>query len=332
MLKCLLPLIVCSIVAIGTVQAQKVLEATETIKEMKSDSADGWHKIGGIGLDFSTLSLINPRSGSGDNRFGFGGLLNYNANLKQGKIIWDNKFNLQASVVKVGSDPYTKANDVLQVTSQFGYAIASKWYVAALGDLQTQFLPTYGKNFLTSNPNGTVLPVSSGFFAPAIVRFAPGVIYKPNNNFKVLFSPVALKAVIVNDDDVARAGTWGNEVIKNAAGVVTSFKNTDLQLGAEVRADYSKKFFNDRLIYAGTLDLYSNYLRNPENIAVEFYNSFDLVLFKNISLNFKSDWFYDNNIAVTKTRDVPGLSQPQSYQSVGWFGRNALFIKYNRLF
>ena len=75
--------------------AQKVVDAKDVVKEIdKKDAADGWTKVGGIGLDFSLLNLINPRVGAGDNRVGFGGLLNYTANLKQGKVLWDNKFEI----------------------------------------------------------------------------------------------------------------------------------------------------------------------------------------------------------------------------------------------
>ena len=95
MLRKLIMLTVISSICL-TVSAQKVLDAKDTVKEMdKKDAADGWTKVGGIGLDFSLLNLINPRVGAGDNRVGFGGLLNYTANLKQGKVLWDNKFGLQ---------------------------------------------------------------------------------------------------------------------------------------------------------------------------------------------------------------------------------------------
>ena len=303
-----------------SLSAQKVLDAKENVQEISTkDVKEGWTKGGAIGLDFSWLLLINPRIGSGDSRVGFGGLLNYSANLKDGKLIWNNRFGLQLAVVKVGDEPYTKATDVLQITSQLGRQIGDgKWYLAALGDLQTQFLPTYGKNYLSEKPfaDKPKQPLSGKLFAPAILKFAPGVLYKPDANWTILYSPVALKAVIVADDSLAASGQF----FPYEKG-----KTVDFQVGSELRFDYSNKFFNDRLIYTSTLDLYSNYLRTPQNIAVEWYNSLDFVLFKNISLNFKTDWFYDHNLLVYVGGDTnkPGRNL---------FIRNTFLLKYNHLF
>ena len=305
-----------------TMSAQKVLDAKDNVKEMdKKDAAEGWTKIGGIGLDFSLLNLINPRIGAGDNRVGFGGLLNYTANLKQGKVLWDNKFGLQLGVVKVGGDPFTKSTDVLQATSQWGYQFSdsSKWYAAGLADFQTQFLPTYGANYLKAVViEGKKQPLNAKLFAPAIFKFAPGVIYKANPHFKVLYSPIALRLIIVADDSVAKRANF----IPLKDG---KFQKTDLQLGSELRVDYINKFFDDKLIFGSTLDLYSNYLRQPQNIAVEWYNSLDFIVYKNISVNFKSDWFYDHNILVFKGGDLNNKGR-------ALFIRNTFLLKYNKLF
>ena len=321
MLRKLIMLTVISSISL-TMSAQKVLDAKDAVKEMsKKDAADGWTKVGGIGLDFSLLNLINPRVGAGDNRVGFGGLLNYTANLKQGKVLWDNKFGLQLGVVKVGSDAFTKSTDVLQATSQWGYQFSdsSKWYAAGLADFQTQFLPTYGANYLKSDAiAGQKQPLNAKLFAPAIFKFAPGVIYKANEHFKVLYSPIALRLIIVANDSVAKRATF----IPLKDG---KFQKTDLQFGSELRADYINKFFDGKLVFGSTLDLYSNYIREPQNIAVEWYNSLDFIVFKNISVNFKSDWFYDHNILVFKGGDVNNKGRDI-------FIRNTLLLKYNKLF
>jgi Protein of unknown function (DUF3078) len=307
-----------------TLSAQKVIEAKDAIKELdKKDAADGWTKIGGVGLDFALLNLINPRIGAGDNRVGFGGLLNYSANLKQGKVLWDNKFGLQLGVVKVASDPAGKSADVLQATSQWGYQMTEngKWYGAGLFDFQTQFLPTYGKNYLKEDAiKGQKQALTAKIFAPAIFKFAPGVIYKHSPNLKVMYSPIAVKAVIVANDAIAKTGNF----IPQEVGATTP-KKVDFQMGSEIRADYGNKFLDGKLVYTTTLDLYSNYLREPQNIDVEWYHSLDFIIYKNIAVNFKTDWFYDHDILVLKGGDANNKGR-----SV--FFRNALLLKYNKVF
>jgi hypothetical protein len=308
-----------------SLSAQKVMDAKDNVKELapKKDAVQGWTKIGGFGADFSWLNLIHPRSGSGDTRVGFGGLLNYSANLVKDKLIWDNRLGLQLAVVQVGNTALTKANDVLQFTSQAGKQIGSgKWYAAGLFDLQSQFLPTYGKNYLTANPKGITktLDLTGGLFSPATIRFAPGVIYKPNPNLTVLYSPVALKAIYVGNDKLAKSGNFF------PLDAAKPNKKVDFQVGSEIRFDYVNKFFDGKVSYAGTLDLYSNYLRDPQNIDVEFYNSLDFFIVKNFSINFKSDWFYDHDIFVFKDTDA----EKPTHRDV--FIRNALLIKYSRAF
>ncbi len=319
-------LFLCAVCATASISAQEKALDTKDIKTMekKKDDKEGWTKIGGLGANFSWLSLINPRAGAGDNRIGFGGLLNYSANYIQGKVISNNKFGLQLDVVKIGDGPYTKANDVLQLTSQTGYQVdkSGKWYFAGLVDFQSQFLPTYGPNFLkekqTINGKDSTLSLTGKLFSPATFKLAPGIIHKPNAQMTILYSPVAFKAIIVSDKTLAQSGKFFPQ---NDA----KDKTVDAQIGSELRVDYVNKFFNDKLIYATTLDLYSNYLRNPQNIDVEWYNSIDVMVSKNISLNFKSDWFYDDDIQVFTDGDAKKPTKNIFY-------RNAFLLKFSRLF
>jgi hypothetical protein len=319
-------LFLCATCALTSLSAQEKALDTKDIKTMekKKDDKEGWTKIGGLGANFSWLSLINPRAGSGDNRIGFGGLLNYSANYIQGKVISNNKFGLQLDVVKIGEGPYTKANDVLQLTSQTGYQIdkKGKWYFAGLADFQSQFLPTYGPNYLqakqTINGKDSTLSLTGRLFSPATFKLAPGFIHKPNAQMTILYSPVAFKAIIVADKALAQTGKFFPQ---NDA----KDKTVDAQVGSELRIDYGNKFFNDRLIYTTTLDLYSNYLRNPQNIDVEWYHSIDVMVSKNISLNFKTDWFYDDDIQVFTDGDAKKPTKNVFY-------RNAFLLKFSRLF
>jgi Protein of unknown function (DUF3078) len=307
-----------------TLSAQKVLEAKDAIKEMAAnkDAKDGWTKAGGIGLNMNLLSLINPRVGAGDNQIGIGGILNYGANLLRGKLLWDTKFLVQLATIKAAGDAWTKATDVLQATTQVGHQISAdgKWYIAGLGDIQTQLLPTYGTNFLKDQSTSTKKTILSGkLFAPLTLKLAPGVIYKPNADVRILYSPFAYKGIFVGDDVIAKQGNF------IPLPTPTTFKKVDHQIGSELRIDYTKKFLEGKIVYTSTLDLYSNYLRTPQNIDVEWYNSFDVGVSKNISLNFRTDWFYDHDIQVFKGGDVNAKGRAA-------FGRNALLLKYNTIF
>jgi hypothetical protein len=304
-----------------SVSAQKVIDAKDAVKEMDKakDAKEGWTKVGGIGLNLNLLNLINPRVGAGNNQIGIGGILNYSANLVKDKILWDNKFLVQLATIKASTDPWTKATDVLQGTTQWGYKVAPKWYVAGLGDLQTQLLSTYGTNLLKSQViSGKATALTGKLFAPAILKLAPGVIFKPTNDLKFLFSPFAYKGVFVGNDEIAKQGTF-IPIIDN------KFKKVDHQIGAELRMDLAKKLLDGKVAYVTTLDLYSNYLRDPQNVDVEWYNSLDFALAKGISVNLRTDWFYDHDIQVFKGGDVNAKGRDV-------FVRNALLLKYSTQF
>jgi Protein of unknown function (DUF3078) len=304
-----------------SISAQKILDAKDAVKEMDKakDAKEGWTKVGGIGLNLNLLNLINPRVGAGNNQIGLGGVLNYSANLVRDKILWDNKFLVQLATIKASTDPWTKATDVLQGTTQWGYKVAPKWYVAGLGDLQTQLLSTYGTNYLKAQTIGGKLTTLTGkLFAPAILKLAPGVIFKPSDNLKFLFSPFAYKGVFVANDDIAKQGTF-IPIINNL------YKKSDHQIGAELRMDYAVKLLEGKVAYVTTVDLYSNYLRTPQNMDFEWYNSLDFAVAKGISVNFRTDWFYDHDIQVFKGGDVNAKGRAM-------FFRNALLLKYSTQF
>jgi hypothetical protein len=304
----------------GTSVAQKVLDAKSEVKEMANDAKDGWTTNGGLGVDFTSLWMSNPRPGSGDSRFGAGGLLSYVANYKGGNFLWDTKAGLQLSVIKNGAEPYTKAIDALQVTTRMGRLISGKLYGAVLGDLQTQILPTYSKNFLQETVNGVRNSLTSNFLAPGIIKVAPGVIYRVDEHLSILYSPFAYKGIIVRDTALAAKGLFFKpEVVDGKRKIM------DHQAGSEIRVDYARKFLTNRLSYVGTLDLYSNYFRDFQNVDVEVYHTLDYLIWKNLSLNFKSDWFYDHDLLVYKGGDLTKLGRDV-------FMRNALFLKYSQVF
>lgn len=305
----------------STVFGQKdAVDATKDVKEVvKKDVKEGWQRGGSFGMSFSSLSLINPRFGSGQNQNTTGGALQYSATLKRKKLLWDNNFTYQLGLARIGSNPWTKAAEMLQITSQAGFKLKDKIYIGGLADVQSQALPTYGANYLSEQPSGVVtkLALSSRLFSPATFRATPGIIYKPNANLNVLMSPVAMKGIYVRDTSLANTGRYFPNPKKD--------KTLDFQMGANARIGYTKKFFGDKLSYKGALDLYTNYLRNPQNIDVEFYNTLDLMIIKNFAVSYTTNWFYDDDV----------LTYPDGYEQPGKkriFFNNLLLLTYKKQF
>ena len=296
----------------------------DRLTEIKDASAkeveEGWAAGGGIGLDFAQLALFAPRVGAGSNRIGFGGLGSVYANYKKGKFNWTNQGSLQLSVQRIGNNqqPFQKNLDVIRLASRAGLQTGSdKWFLALEANAQTLLLPTYEGNILSSD----TLTQLANFLSPITFVLSPGVDYKPNENWSFFYSPASLKIIYVADDDIAKLNVHGNE----------EGSNSFVQLGSNFKAIYTNNFLEDKIALTSTLDLYSNYLNNPQNIDVLWQNDLSFTIFKNISLNLFTELFYDHDVLVQVDRNDNGIYEE------GELGRRvsftqALLIKYNYIF
>jgi hypothetical protein len=306
-----------------------------------------WTTGAGIGLDISQLFQLNPKQGAGQNRLGFGGAINVFAKYKKERLAWDNVGSWQFGVQRLGAGvlsqgtetaeiPFQKAIDELRLGSKLGYQSSetSKWFYAADFTFLSQLTSTYPGteeypgNFLTSLDDG--ITRNSALFAPATITLSLGMDYKPNDNLSLYLSPLGAKFIIVSDDDIAALGVHGNPVERDADGNITSFENVDSQLGAVLRANFADKFYNDRLAFTSGLTLYSNYLRNPQNIDVDWTNEFAIEIFKGLQLAVTVNVFYDDDVRVQITDydavgGVSGLGKRVSLTQ-------QLLIKYNLIF
>lgn len=305
-----------------------------------------WVRVGGMGFDLSGLGVINPRVGAGVNRFGIGGLGTYSASKTKDKWFWENALSLQLGVVRIGDDPFTKSIDVLRGQSKYGYSITSskKWYAAGLFIGTTSLLKTYTENRLTSENNTREL--FSQFLAPAQLQFHPGVEWRPDEHFSLLFSPVGLNLIYVGDDALALKNIHGNEL----------GKNNRTQLVPSINATYKNKFLNDRITYTSNLNLTTDYLSNPFKIsALNFWqNNVSIALFKGLSLDLFGEANYDHYKLVQKDQNgdgkyafgtakkdasgkeilVDGIPQYDGVDRLGrgtqWIG--SFLLKYNKVF
>jgi hypothetical protein len=301
-----------------------VFQSNETTDSL----AKHWSGGLGVGLDASMISMVNPRVNEGESRISTGGMVNFWANFENKRLIWQNKGSLQLSLMLQENEDWTKSADALMYNTQVGVRIHKKWFFAIMTDVQTQVLSTYNYKFIApSDPENPNKGLTSRFFAPATLKIAPGFLWKPKPCFSLLLSAVSNKNIIVADNYLASLGdsTTGQGLFGNTWSSASNFSNFSSQFGAQVRADFNRKFANDKIMLSSTLDLYSNYLKSPENIAVEWFSSLDLNVTDYLSLNVRSDWYYDHNVLVRIGGNPADLGRRV-------FIRNSIFLKFNRSF
>lgn len=299
-MKKLFTFLLLSCFAVG-LMAQAGDDRLKEIADASKEASEGqWVSGGGLGFDLSGLGIVNPRIGAGINRFGIGGLGTYFADRKKEKSYWENNLSLQLGVLRQGykEDPFLKSTDLLRLQSKTGFRVAknNKWYATGLIIGQTSLLKTYEGNFLSDG--GGTRGLFSQLFSPAQLQFHPGIEWKPDDHFSVLFSPIGMNLIYVGNDDIAGLNVHGNEF----------GKNNRLQLVPAIQIGYKNKFMNDRVSYTSALNWTTNYLDNPfVHSALNFWqNNFSIALFKGLSLDLFGEAQYDHNKLVQKDADGDG--------------------------
>jgi len=308
-----------------------VMWQTGHAQDAQQEPERSWRSGAGIGLDAAQLLQINPRVGAGQNRLGFGGAVNAFAKYSRNRLVWDSQGNWQFGVQRLGSGvigsgaevkiPFQKAIDKFQLESKLGYKITEngRLFFATNANLISQLTPTflgtesYPGNFLTDISGLNANP-QSAFLSPADLGLSAGIDFRPTDNWSIYYSPLAARVIIVVKDEIAALGVHGNPVTKDATGAVISYKNADVQMGSQFRVAYRNKFAQGKLNYTTALQLYTNYLKDPQNIDLQFWNNeFALQLFKNLQLNMTVNMYYDHDILV----QITDYSSPNGVDGLG---------------
>lgn len=234
-----------------------------------------WRKGGLLSLNFNQVSLTNWAAG-GQNSIAGNSIVNYYANYKRGKNVWDTNLDCAYGIMMQGKNgDVLKSDDKIDFSSKYGREAVKNWYYSLLVNFRSQF--TAGYNY----PNDTV--EISDFLAPAYLLIAPGMDYKPKDYFSLLISPATARFVIVNNQDLADAGAFG----------VDSGKNIKTELGAYLKATF-KKDIATNINLQTSVDFYSNYLDNPQNIDINWQLLLTLKVNKYISASLSTQLMYDD--------------------------------------
>jgi hypothetical protein len=243
--------------------------------EPKEDT-DGWKKGGVISFSMSQVALSNWSAG-GDNSFSGTGFFNGFANLTKENHTWDNTLILGYGLQKQNNDVWYKTNDKLEFSSKYGQKASDNWYYSGLVDFKTQFT----EGFENSGDADHI----SNFFAPAYTNIAIGMDYKPNDNFSVMISPISGKLTFVTDTALSNKGSYGVK-----AG--DKFRS---EFGAFIKVAYKVELM-ENINYSTKIDLFSNYLNNPQNIDINWDNLITFQINDYFNASFIFNVIYDDDI------------------------------------
>lgn len=288
--------LICSL-ALSSIFAQSIKDdkvVTDSKRYLKDQTfngrTEGWFIRGNNSLLFSQSAFDNWVAG-GVNSFALNGNLDYEFNLTSGKHIWDNHVIIGYGVQANDGESSRKTNDILDLTSSYGYNIGKNWFLAASVNFKTQF--TSGFDYST-DPKTKI----SNFMAPGYLSVGLGVDYKPNENFQVNIHPLTPRFTFVTDSDLQYKGNFG---LKND-GDASVF-----ELGAYLGARYKLNVM-EGITFDNRLGIFADYLKNPQNMDIAYQGILDLKVNRFISAQVALNLLYDEDqIKRTQLKQTLGI-------------------------
>jgi hypothetical protein len=275
----------------------QVTDAEKRLREQKADTTLGWKKGGVLALNIAQTSLTNWSAG-GQNSFATNGLFSVFANYVTKESSWTNTLDIGYGRMKQNGLNSRKTDDKFDFMSKYGRQAFDHFYYAALVNFRTQL--DLGYNYPNAaNPEEKIR--ISNFLAPGYLIGALGLDYKPNAYFSAFFAPITTKFTFVRDEQLSAIGAFG----------VDPGKKMKTECGAYLRAAYSKNDFKSEFLknvsFTSKLDLFSNYLKNPQNIVVNWENLIAMKINKFISASITTQLIYDDKIKIAVDRNDNGI-------------------------
>ena len=246
--------------------------------ETKKDSV--WITNGYAGLKLTQVSFTNWATG-GDNAFAFDLQGTYQADYKHNKHIWQNRIELSYGLNKTKSEITKKTSDKIYLNSNYGYEIYKRLYLSALLNFQSQFTRGYDYGV---NPDVYV----SQFMAPGYLMTGIGLTWIPNKFFTAVLSPAAWRGTFVLNDRLSDEGAYG---VKPGKKLLSEF-------GANLKLEGRYEFLKNMTLYS-RLDLYSDYLRKPQNVDVNWEVQINILINKWFSTTLTTNMVYDDDVKIT---------------------------------
>ena len=242
-----------------------------------------WHFNGLAGVNISQVSLTNWSAG-GESSYSGNALMNLNLRYIKDKDSWENALALGYGLMKQGEQSVRKTDDRIDFASKYGRKATKTLFYSAMLKFNTQF--TDGYNY----PNDSV-PISR-LLAPGIINLSVGIDYKPSDNFSLYVGPVSGKVTLVRDDSLSAHGAYG----------VEPGENVRYEFGGSMKVAYQKEIVKN-VSLSTKLDLFSNYLKNPEKVDISWEVMINMKINEYLSANLLTHLMWDDDIKFANVDD-----------------------------
>jgi len=248
---------------------------------------EGWKRSGKVTILFNQSAFSNWTAGGENNISGTLGI-NYDINYFNENISWDTKIIAAYGISKNQDEDQKKTDDRLEINSVIGKKASGNWYYSWFFNGKTQMDVGYDPD--------TGVEISHGF-SPLYLQTGPGMLWKKSDNLKVNFAPATTKMILVHGHFTEFGESFGVE-----QGETTRF-----EFGMSVGA-YYKLTIMENVTMENILNLYSNYLEDPQNVDIDYTMNLEMTINKYLSANLSFQTIYDDNaFEGFQIREVFGL-------------------------
>ncbi|MBM3451563.1 MAG: DUF3078 domain-containing protein [Bacteroidetes bacterium] len=268
-------------------------------------SQNGWKHKFIYQLTGTQSSFVNWNAGGRNNLSLIGTVITGNYYSK-GASKWSTDLTLSLGGIKyldnIVGNSLQKTDDKIDLSSIYGQKITKYLFFSLNMGFRTQFLDGFNL------PNDSIRV--STFLAPGYLNLAFGIDFIKNDKFSIFASPFAFKGTIVGDQKLADSGAFGVDkaILDSQGNIISGGRNFREEYGAYIKAKWNKTIMKN-IELKSRLELFSNYIINPENIDV---NAELILLFKINKLFSATTQFnliYDDDI---KIKDRFGKTGPRT--------------------
>jgi len=251
-----------------------------------------WEITGKVSFNISQSYFANWSAG-GTSSLTTIGTYTMSANYKKGRNSWTNWLDLALGYSLFLDVKPMKTDDKIEYITSYQYQLNNKnWLFTVMGKFASQF----AKGYDYSVDSSTYI---SKFLAPAYTDIGPGFMYKPNDWFMVNFSPATGSWIIVEDQRLADDGSFGLDPAEtdSVGNIITHAKKVRTMFGAKVMAVLKYEVVKN-VTLATKLELFSDYLQNPQNIDINWQVLIGLKVNDWLNVNLQTTFLYDDDVMI----------------------------------
>lgn len=275
-----------------------------SLSKLKGQALDTtyWNHGVEFGAGLNQIALSNWASG-GNSSFAGNSFFNLDINYSEGSHSWVNSLRLSYGLSKAESEKTKKTDDKIELSSKYGYKIHDYWFFSSLGEFKTQF--TNGFDYKVNDSVAI-----SKFLAPGYITFGIGLDYMPTQRLSLFMSPASMRLTIVNDQRLADLGSFGVKKAQfdGAGNLVKHGEKSLFGFGGSIKLVY-KASLMENITLESRLSLFSDYLKDPQNVDVNIETQLLFKVNRYISANISASLVYDDDVIII---DSDGRSGPRT--------------------